>query len=308
MLTLKAYAKINLTLEVLGRRDDGYHEVATIMQTVDLHDTVSLTPAEDITLSCDDPALESPDNLAYKAAQLLRDESGYTGGAHIAIEKAIPVSAGLGGGSSDAAATLRGLNDLWRLNMSTTQLQTLAARLGSDVPFLLQGGTAIALGRGERVRHLPPADIQWMVVLTPDVSHTGAVPGGAVASCAVESKTAALYGKLTPANYTRGFLTRKLEARIRGGHDLPAQFLFNAFDDVAFDGYPGIEHCWNTFTELGAREIHLSGSGPSMYALMPRREVGTAIHLLLRHKHGMNAHLVQAIQPDQVSPLPGGEG
>ena len=287
MLTLKAYAKINLTLEVLGRRDDGYHEVATIMQTVDLHDTVSLTPAADITLSCDDPALESPDNLAYKAAQLLRHDSGYTGGAHIAIEKAIPVSAGLGGGSSDAAATLRGLNDLWQIGMTTTQLQSLAAKLGSDVPFLLQGGTAIALGRGERVRHLPPADVKWMVVLTPDVAHAGDSP----------SKTAALYSILTPANYTRGFLTRKLEARIRGGHDVPAQFLFNAFDDVAFDGYPGLEKCWNTFAEIGAREIHLSGSGPSIYALMPRREVGTAFHLLLRHKHGMNAHLVSAIQP-----------
>ena len=287
MLTLKAHAKINLTLEVLGRRDDGYHEVATIMQTVDLHDTVRLTPAADITLSCNDPALQSADNLAYKAAQLLRDESGFSGGAHIAIDKAIPVSAGLGGGSSDAAATLRGLNDLWNLGMTTAQLQSLAARLGSDVPFLLKGGTAIALGRGERVRHLPPADIQWMVVLTPDVRHAGDSP----------SKTAALYGMLTPSNYTRGFLTRKLEARIRGGGDVPAQFLFNVFDDVTFDGYPGMEHAWNTFTELGAREIHLSGSGPSLYALMPRREVGTAIHLLLRHKHGINAHLVQAVQP-----------
>ena len=287
MFTLKAHAKINLTLEVLGRRDDGYHEVATIMQTVDLHDTVRLTPAADISLTCNDPALQSADNLAFKAAQLLRDVSGFSGGVHIAIEKAIPVSAGLGGGSSDAAATLRGLNDLWKLGMTTTQLQPLAARLGSDVPFLLRGGTAIALGRGERVRHLPPADIQWMVVLTPDVRHAGDSP----------SKTAALYGMLTTANYTRGFLTRKLEARIRGGGDVPAQFLFNVFDDVAFDGYPGLEHCWNTFTELGAREIHLSGSGPSIYALMPRREVGTAIHLLLRHKHGLNAHLVQTVQP-----------
>ncbi len=287
MLTIKAHAKINLTLEVLGRRDDGYHEVATIMQTVDLHDTVRLTHASDITLSCDDPFLESTDNLAYKAAQLLRDESGYSGGVHIAIEKAIPVSAGLGGGSSDAAATLRGLNDLWQVGMSHPELESLAARLGSDVPFLLRGGTAIALGRGERVRHLPPADIQWMVVVTPDVQHAGDSP----------SKTAALYGMLTPANYTRGFLTRKLEARIRGGGDVPAQFLFNVFDDVAFDSYPGMEHVWNTFFELGAREIHLSGSGPSIYALMPRREVGTAIHLLLRHKHGINAHLVQAVQP-----------
>lgn len=287
-MTLRAYAKINLTLEVLGRRDDGYHEVATIMQTVDLHDTVRLTPSDDITLSCDDTTLQSSDNLAYKAAQLLRDESGYSGGAHIAIDKAIPVSAGLGGGSSDAAATLRGLNDLWQVGMPDPELESLAARLGSDVPFLLKGGAAIALGRGERVRHLPPANIQWMVVVTPDVRHTGDSP----------SKTAALYGMLTPSNYTRGFLTRKLEARIRGGGDVPAQFLFNVFDDVAFDGYPGMEHIWNTFTELGAREIHLSGSGPSIYALMPRREVGTAIHLLLRHKHGINAHLVQAVQPD----------
>lgn len=288
MLTLKAYAKINLTLEALRRRDDGYHEVATVMQTVDLHDTVRLTKADDITLSCDDASLESPDNLAYRAAQLLRDESGYEGGAHIAIDKAIPVSAGLGGGSSDAAATLRGLNELWQLGVTPARLETIAAKLGSDVPFLLRGGTAIGLGRGERVRRLPPADVEWLVIVTPDVQHVGEVP----------SKTAALYGRLTPANYTKGFLTRKLEARIRGGGDVPAQFLFNVFDDVAFDAYPGLKECWDTFTELGAREIHLSGSGPSMYALMPRREVGTAIHLLLRHKHGLNAHLVSAIQPE----------
>ena len=287
MLTLKAYAKINLTLEVLGRRDDGYHDVATIMQTVDLHDTVRLTPADDITLTCNDPTLESPDNLALSAARLLRKESGYTGGARIAIDKAIPVSAGLGGGSGDAAATLRGLNELWGLQMSAAQLEEFATELGSDVPFLLRGGTAIGLGRGERIRRLPPANVEWMVVLTPNVNHADDSP----------SKTAALYGMLTPANYTRGFLTRKLEARIRGGGDVPAQFLFNAFDDVAFDAFPGLEHFWNTFDEVGAREIHVSGSGPSIYALMPRREVGTAIHLLLRHKHGMNAHLVKAVQP-----------
>lgn len=287
MLTLKAYAKINLTLEIVGRRDDGYHNVATILQTIDLHDTVSLSHADDITLTCDNPALESSDNLAYRAAQLLRDESDCGRGAHIAIDKTIPVSAGLGGGSSDAAATLNGLNDLWQLGMTVTQLETIAAKLGSDVPFLLKGGTAIGLGRGERIRRLPPANVQWLVVVTPEVRHEGDAP----------SKTAALYGMLTPSNYTRGFLTRKLEARIRGGGDVPAQFLFNTFDDIAFDAYPGLESCWNIFAELGAREIHLSGSGPSIYALMPRREVGVAIHLLLRHKHGINAHLVSAIQP-----------
>lgn len=287
MLNLKAYAKINLTLEVLGRRDDGYHEVATIMQTVNLHDTVRLALADDITLTCGIPTLNSPDNLAYKAAELLRKESGYTGGARIAIDKAIPLSAGLGGGSSDAAATLNGLNELWQLGMTASQLESIGARLGSDVPFLLQGGTAIGLGRGERIRRLPPADIEWMVVLTPDVNHIGDAP----------SKTAALYGMLTPANYTKGFLTRKLEGRIRGGKDVPAQLLFNAFDDVALNAFSGLKEYWNTFSELGAREMHLSGSGPSIYALMPRREVGTAIQLLLRHKYGMNAHLVKAVQP-----------
>ena len=287
MIALKAYAKINLTLEVIDRRADGYHEIASIMQTIDLCDAVSLTPAADLTLSCDNPALETPDNLALQAARLLRAESGYTGGAHIAIRKAIPVSAGLGGGSSDAAATLMGLNALWHLDTPTPKLEAIAAKIGSDVPFLLEGGTAIALGRGERIRRLPPAKVDWLVALTPDVSHIG---GRA-------SKTAALYDTLTPANYTGGMLTRKLEARIRGGGDVPPQFLFNAFDDVAPHAYPGIERYRNAFAQLGAREIHLTGSGPSMYALMPKREVGTAVQLLLKHKHGWNAHLASAVTP-----------
>ena len=287
MIALKAYAKINLTLEVIDRRPDGYHEIASIMQTIDLCDAVSLTPAADLTLSCDNPALETPANLALQAARLLRAESGYAGGAHIAIRKAIPVSAGFGGGSSDAAATLTGLNALWRLDMPTPQLETIAAKIGSDVPFLLEGGTAIALGRGERIRRLPPAKVDWLVALTPDTPHIGS---GA-------SKTAALYDALTPASYTGGMLTRKLEARIRGGGDVPPQFLFNAFDDVAPAAYPGIERYRNAFAQLGAREIHLTGSGPSMYALMPKREVGTAIQLLLKHKHGWNAHLASAVTP-----------
>lgn len=290
MIALKAYAKINLTLEVIDRRPDGYHEIASIMQTIDLCDTVSLAPAADLTLSCDNSALETPDNLALQAAQLLRAESGYAGGAHIAISKAIPVSAGLGGGSSDAAATLMGLNALWHLDMPTAQLETIAAKIGSDVPFLLEGGTAIALGRGERIRRLPPAKVDWLVALTPDTPHIG---GRA-------SKTAALYDTLTPANYTGGMLTRKLEARIRGGGDVPPQFLFNAFDDVAPHAYPGIERYRNAFAQLGAREIHLTGSGPSMYALMPKREVGTAIQLLLKHKHGWNAHLAAAVTPPPI--------
>lgn len=279
--TLKAYAKINLTLEVLGRRDDGYHDIASIMQTIDLYDTVTLEPSDEVSLECDVAELDAESNLAFRAAALLRDRANINVGVHIKIQKNIPMAAGMGGGSSDAAATLVGLNDMWGLELPLDQLSGIAAELGSDVPFLLTGGTAIALGRGERVRPMPPADLEWLIVLSPDIQ--------------IEGKTAMLYSSLSESSYTRGALTRKLEARIRGGGDVPPQFLFNAFDDVAFDAFPGLDIYWNTLHALGAREIHLSGSGPTLYAPVSRREVGSTLQLLLQHQHGWNAHLVSLV-------------
>ena len=202
-------------------------------------------------------------------------------GARISIAKRIPVAAGLGGGSSDAAATLVALNRLWRLGLSTGELTALAAQLGSDVPFLLQGGTAMVSGRGERVAPLPPADLEWLVIASPEIS--------------VPSKTASLYARLGPANFTRGALTRRLAARIRGGGDVPPQFLFNVFDDVAFDAFPGLRDCWDAMHALGAREVHLAGSGPSLFAPVSSREVGSALQLLLTHQHGIEAHLVRTM-------------
>ena len=283
-LVLKAPAKVNLTLEAVARRDDGYHEIVSIIQTVNLYDTLALESANDITLECDVAALQSSDNLALKAAHLLRETADCDKGVRIALQKRIPVAAGLGGGSSDAAAVLRGLDRLWGLGMSNARLASLAAQLGSDVPFFLYGGTAMIYGRGERVRPLPPADLEWMVILTPDID--------------VDQKTASSYGKLTRADFTTGALTRKLEARIRGGGDVPPQFLFNVFDDIAFDTFPGMEKYWNTFHSLGAREIHVAGSGPSMFAPVSRRELGTAIHLLFERTHGWRSHLVSTWQPD----------
>ena len=287
MLTTRAYAKVNLTLEVLGRRDDGYHDVVSIMQTIGLFDTLSVEPHGEILLECDVPELASQDNLAAAAARLLQEETGCRQGARIRIEKGIPVAAGLGGGSSDAAAALRALNETWGLGLSIGELEALAARLGSDVPFFLHNGTAMAQGRGERVRPLPPIDTQWLVVLSPDIR--------------VANKTAALYGMLDRSVYTRGALTRKLEARIRGGGDAPPQFLFNVFDTVAPSAYPGIDRYRGTLEALGAREIHLAGSGPSLFAPMPRREVGTAIDLLLRHRHGWRSSLVSTVSAEEAA-------
>ena len=283
MLTLNAYAKVNLTLEVLGRRDDGYHDIVSVMQTIDLHDTLTLEPADKITLECDRSELQSPDNLALRAATALSEMAGCSEGVRMQLRKCIPVSAGLGGGSSDAAAALRGLNELWGLALPVEQLATVATQLGSDVGFFLHGGTAMAHGRGEVVRPLPPADLNWMVLLIPPIE--------------VVAKTATLYGALGDGHFTKGALTRKLEARIRGGGDAPPQFLFNAFDAVAFDAFLGLDQYWNTFHSLGAREIHLAGSGPGMFAPVSRKEVGTALHLLLKHRFGWDAHLVSTWQP-----------
>jgi 4-diphosphocytidyl-2-C-methyl-D-erythritol kinase len=280
-LTLKAYAKINLTLEVLGRREDGYHDIASIMQAVDLCDTLSFEPADELMLECDVPELATDDNLVLRAARMLREESGYESGARVSLEKCIPSAAGLGGGSSDAAATFVGLNELWGLGLTVEELTPLAARVGSDVPFFLHGGTAMALGRGERIRSLPPIDLQWLVLLAPSID--------------VPDKTASMYGLLSQSHMTRGALTRKLEARIRGGGDAPPQFFFNAFDDVAFKAYPELEKYWNTLDAMGAREIHLAGSGPSIFAPVSRREFGTALHLVLKHRHGWEAFLVSTV-------------
>ncbi len=288
MLAINAHAKVNLTLEVLGQRDDGYHEIVSVMQTVDLHDTLALEPSDDIALECNRPELVSPDNLVLKAAHLLKEATDQRQGARIVLCKRIPVSAGLGGGSSDAAATLKGLNRLWRLGISAKDLASIGAELGSDVPFLLHGGTAMVQGRGERIRPLPPAELKWLVLLSPAIE--------------LPNKTASLYERLSPGHYSPGHLTRKLEARIRGGGDVPPQFLFNAFDDVAREVFPGLASYWETLYSLGAREIHVAGSGPSLYAPVSRKEQGTAIQLLLQRLHGWEAHLVSLWRPPEDGP------
>ncbi len=287
-LELNAYAKVNLTLEALGRRDDGYHDVVSVIQTVDLHDTLTFEPADALELVCDVPELAGDENLALRAARLLREHAGVSDGARITIAKRIPLAAGLGGGSSDAAASLLGLNRFWRLGLSINELSKLAAQLGSDVPFFLRssvsGGTAMVSGRGERVQALPPANLEWLVIACPGIR--------------VPDKTASLYGRLGPSNFTRGALTRRLAARIRGGGDVPPQFLFNVFDDVAFDAFPGLRECWDAMHTLGAREVHVAGSGPSLFAPVSSREVGSALQLLLTHQHGIQSHLVRTVGGD----------
>jgi 4-diphosphocytidyl-2-C-methyl-D-erythritol kinase len=151
---VRAPAKVNLFLEILGKRPDGYHEIVTCMVAVDLCDVLTFTPASgaDVGLFCDDSSLSTgPDNLVRRAAEMLRQQTGIRRGAHIRLQKRIPAAAGLGGGSSDAAATLHGLNQLWDLGLSLAALMEIAAAIGSDVPFFVTAGAAWCTGRGEQV-------------------------------------------------------------------------------------------------------------------------------------------------------------
>ena len=169
-MVLRTSAKVNLALEVLGKRPDGYHELSTVMQAVDLFDRLAVETADTITLETSDADLPTDDrNLVVRAARLLRETAGVHKGARLVLDKRIPVAAGLGGGSSDAAATLWGLNRLWGLRWRRERLMALAVRLGMDVPFFLGPGRALGTGRGEVLKSLPAGGGYAMVVVNPGV-------------------------------------------------------------------------------------------------------------------------------------------
>jgi len=257
-LRLRAPAKVNWTLEVLGERSDGYHEVRTILQTIDLADTVTITPDDEMSLSLSGepgPLMSEPlqTNLAYRAATLLSRSSAANRGAHIELEKRIPAGAGLGGGSSNAAAVLRGLRALWQLDLSDDALATIAAELGSDVPFFLRGGCALAEGRGERLASLPDAPSQRLLLAWPP-QHAPA------------DKTARMYAAMGKEHFTDGARTARLAEHLRAGQPVVARGIYNAFERVL----PLVDAAFaRTLEELPvAQGPHLCGSGPAVFYLL----------------------------------------
>ena len=293
MIVERAYAKLNLTLEVIRKRDDGYHDLASVIQTVDLCDTLEFVEDDEITFECSDEAIAGSGNLVVKAAEQLRRECGIEFGANIKLTKGIPVSAGLGGGSADAAAALRGLNHLWGLNLTESELANIGARIGSDVPFLVSGGTAFVSGRGERMDRLPTPEIGRFVVVSPK-THEEAYG---------LSKTARMFATLTEKAHTTGSLTRKLAARMLDGGDCHPAFMFNVFQSIAPHAFPGWQQTCDTFSGLGASDIVLSGAGPSMFAIAPSKEIATAWALVMKARANCDAFavgLVPRIEVDQT--------
>lgn len=285
-ITLPAYAKINLTLEVLGKRDDGYHDIMSFLQTINLADTLTFELSKSIEIRFSDASLESTDNLVFKAAQLLRNETGYAGGASIYLLKRIPIAAGLGSGSTDAAATLMGLNELWNLNLPLERLSELAAMLGSDVVFFLYGGTVLAQGRGELITRLPPLPETWLL-LTSTFDKT------------IPNKTAQLYAKLNQSHFTGGQFTKKLIESLRSEYHINDNLLYNVFEGVAFDFFNRITDQRSHLIKAGVQKVHLAGSGPALFTFVSDKEHGEVIRKNCI-KAGLYTHLIHTIQPTSL--------
>jgi len=254
MADIKAPAKINLTLEVLGERPDGFHEIRSVVQAIDLYDSLRFRSNRELRFSCDSPDFVIKESLVSRAAAMLQEAGGSARGATIDIKKRIPLVAGLGGDSSDAAAVLSGLNKLWKLGLSPAQLLELAPGLGSDVAFFLYGGTALVEGRGEEVTALPPLPRRWVVLLVPPFPR-------------MVGKTGKLYASLKSSHYTDGQITEKLVKALNDRRGFKPSMLFNTFENTAFELFPRLKLYRDHFIKLGAYNVHLAGSGPALFAL-----------------------------------------
>lgn len=284
-----APAKINLTLEVLGKREDGYHEIRSVMQTIDLCDEVkarrapelvrlneasealqaeqlkNVRPGENVLRMVVPPRTFSTSfgkDVKMKAEKVLGEtviravglmDPGLKRDVVTDLRKAIPEAAGLGGGSSDGAAALRVLNQLWELGHDREALAEIGAQIGSDVPFFLCGGTALVSGRGEVVEPLPDARSTWVVVVTPPIE--------------MEEKTKRMYGYLIEEDFSDGARTAEVAIRVRAGMPLRDVDLCNAFERAAYGAFVGLERYRDALIGAGAESAHVAGSGPSLFAL-----------------------------------------
>lgn len=266
----KAPAKINLMLDVLHKRPDGYHEVEMIMTMVDLADRLEMSalPRDTIIISSQAGYIPLDEkNLAFQAAKLIKERYNVRSGVYIHLDKKIPVAAGLAGGSSDAAATLRGLNRLWELGIPEEELKELGAELGSDVPFCVTGGTALATGRGEVLTPLVNPPQCWVVLAKPPINVS----------------TAEVYGRLKAEQITdHPSAIRMREALERRSFTEVCQALGNVLEQVTLELHPEVAQLKEAMLRLGADGVLMSGSGPTVFGLVSKESKVPRIYNGLR--------------------------
>ena len=291
---VRAYAKINVVLEILGRRTDGYHEICTILQAVGLYDELLCEPAPELTLEAP-PLPDDAPNLVMRAAEALQNATGCQAGAAMTLHKGIPVAAGLGGGSADAAAALVALSTLWKLYLEPAELVRVAATLGSDVPFFLVGGAALATGRGELLEPLPDPLPRWLVVLVPEA--------------VLPEKTRQIYNMLDPKWYTQGGFVLTLAQRLRTDPAASWRPLGNGLEPTAMEAFPELRAARNALvetSEVAWREFptpagedaepdwNLSGAGPALFTYFGDRRGAERCRELLAAR-GYRAHVAPTL-------------
>lgn len=280
MLTVQAPAKINLTLEALGKRPDGFHELCSVFQTIDLYDTLHIQAGQGFTFECDLPGWEASKSLVSKVLAIL--PVGNRGGVNIKIEKRIPLMSGLGGDSSDAAALLKGLNEFWQLKLPEPDIQKIALQLGSDVPYFLKGGTVLVEGKGEKLTSLPPLKKLWIVVVVPNIQ---VEPG----------KTAKMYAALKPSSFSDGTLTKKLADKIKKDDSLNSGAFSNTFEDVALEMYENLGYVVLGIIREGVLP-HLTGAGPALFSVFDDKTTADSFYKICQTKHKrVKAYLTETI-------------
>ncbi len=270
MLAERAYAKINLSLDVLGSRPDGYHEVDMVLQTIDLSDLVWIEKTSRRGLEVGASVSHVPQddrNLAWTAAAAFFRHTGIEASARIWIDKQIPVAAGLAGGSADAAATLRGLNRLYETELSLDELAEIGAGIGSDVPFCVYGGCALATGRGERLQRVEHSLRAWVVLVHPPV----------------HVSTAEVYTAMRPEEYQKRAISEEIVAALRSG-DVEAvnQRVSNGLTPAALRLYPEVAEVWKRAAHVARFPVHMSGSGPTLFCLVPAQSTGQRLYNAFR--------------------------
>lgn len=284
MIEIRTPAKINLTLEIIGKRPDGFHEIRSVIQAINLCDRLRFKAATGIDITGDLPGWEPGKSLVSKAATLFKETFEVSAGALITIEKRIPLVAGLGGDSSDAAATLIGLNRLWKTGLSHSQLAVLARQLGSDVTYFLSGGTALMEGRGEIVSSLKPLAKWWVVLAVPPIS--------------IKDKTKTLYDSLNACHYTDGERTKAVAQQLNNKKAFSTAQLYNSFEHVAFSVYPGLLDFTERLLEQSAPHVHLAGTGPTIFSIFKAKPDADKLYRRLKEKR-IEAYLALTTNTEQ---------
>lgn len=250
-MRLKAFAKVNLTLDVTGRREDGYHLIDSVMQSVSLYDTVALEKAPEIEVTASVNELCGENNIAFRAAKIFFREIGSADGARIHIEKNIPYPAGLGGGSADAAAVFVGLNALYGAGLTENQLRELSLKAGADVPFCISGGTARVGGIGEKIAAMPPIEGLWLVI----------------AAAGEKKSTAEMYSRLDAAPVLSAYTEEFIGRQENGGTAGALPYCKNAFSFAYSES-----EVFGELKKSGALAVSLSGSGPSAFGIFENKK------------------------------------